>query len=149
MIITIVTGGTGSIEIQNGLHEYNNIKLNLIINGYDDGKSTGEIRKFFPDTLGISDFRKNQLLEYKLLYGNNDVCEFLNHRFTSNSPKEYLDKYICNVNFTSEEIKIFIIDNIHYFFTLEESNHLNYTDFSVSNIIYCSLLHKKIGRAHV
>lgn len=143
MNITIVTGGTGSTEIQNGLHKYiDNINLNLIINGYDDGKSTGEIRHFFPKTLGISDFRKNQLLEYKLLYGNNELYKFLNHRFTSKYPKEYINKYISNVSFTSEEVELFINENIYYFFTLEESIHLNYTDFSVFNIIYCSLLHK-------
>ena len=144
MNITIITGGSGSSEIQNVLNKYNPcIKLNLIINGYDDGKSTGQIRKVFPNTLGISDFRKNQILEYKLLYGNNEIYELLNHRFTSNHPKEYLNKYICNLNFTSYiDIKTFIVDNINYFFTLEERTHLNYTDFSVSNLIYCSLLHK-------
>jgi len=92
--------------------------------------------------LGISDFRKNQILEYKLLYGNNETYRLLNHRFTSNHPKEYLNKYICKLNFTSEDIKTFIVDNINYFFTLKESIHLNYTDFSVSNLIYCSLLQK-------
>ena len=33
--------------------------LTLAINGYDDGASTGEVRRFLGDALGPSDFRKN------------------------------------------------------------------------------------------
>ena len=74
MIITLITGGSGSEQIQKGLYSINNsLSLNLIINGYDDGKSTGIFRNLFKGTLGISDFRKNQLLEYKLVYGNNNI----------------------------------------------------------------------------
>jgi hypothetical protein len=35
------------------------IALTLAINGYDDGLSTGEVRRFLGDSLGPSDFRKN------------------------------------------------------------------------------------------
>lgn len=35
------------------------VKLTLAVNGYDDGKSTGEVRRFLGDSLGPSDFRKN------------------------------------------------------------------------------------------
>ena len=31
----------------------------MAINGYDDGASTGEVRRFLGDSLGPSDFRKN------------------------------------------------------------------------------------------
>ena len=51
MIISIITGGSGSENIQTGLYNINNnIPLNLIINGYDDGKSTGVLRKIFKNT---------------------------------------------------------------------------------------------------
>lgn len=33
--------------------------LTIAINGYDDGASTGEVRRFLGDSLGPSDFRKN------------------------------------------------------------------------------------------
>jgi len=70
MHITIISGGSGSANIQKGLYEIcPNLPINLLINGYDDGKSTGVLRKLYLNTLGISDFRKNQLLEYQLLYG--------------------------------------------------------------------------------
>ncbi len=85
MILTIICGGSGSETLQTGLYKMNkNISLNLIINGYHDGKSTGILRNIFKDILGISDFRKNQILEYKLRYGNNKIYSLLNHRFSNN-----------------------------------------------------------------
>jgi len=74
MIITILTGGSGSENIQYDFYKINKkLSLNLIINGYDDGKSTGILRNTFKGILGISDFRKNQILEYKIRYGNNKI----------------------------------------------------------------------------
>lgn len=35
------------------------VKLTIAVNGYDDGASTGEVRRFLGDSLGPSDFRKN------------------------------------------------------------------------------------------
>ena len=35
------------------------VSLTIVINGYDDGASTGEVRRFLGDSLGPSDFRKN------------------------------------------------------------------------------------------
>src|SRR5690606_19348765 len=35
------------------------VSLTLIVNGYDDGASTGAVRRFLGDSLGPSDFRKN------------------------------------------------------------------------------------------
>jgi 2-phospho-L-lactate transferase/gluconeogenesis factor (CofD/UPF0052 family) len=35
------------------------VTLTIAINGYDDGASTGEVRRFLGDSLGPSDFRKN------------------------------------------------------------------------------------------
>ena len=35
------------------------VSLTVAINGYDDGASTGEVRRFLGERLGPSDFRKN------------------------------------------------------------------------------------------
>ena len=144
MIITIIYGGTGSINIQKGLFEiFPKLSINLLINGYDDGKSTGILRELYPNTLGISDFRKNQILEYKLLYGNNSIYNLLNNRFTFDKPFNYIIELINNTMFDgNEEIKTFLLDNIIYFFNKEQSNKIKYEDFSFMNIIYCSLLDK-------
>ena len=51
-----------------------NISINFVINGYDDGKSTGFLRKLVPGMLGPSDFRKNCS---NLLTSNNQREEIL------------------------------------------------------------------------
>jgi 2-phospho-L-lactate transferase/gluconeogenesis factor (CofD/UPF0052 family)/choline kinase len=143
MIITIITGGTGSTHLQKGLHQLlPTLPINLLINGYDDGKSTGVLRKLFPNTLGISDFRKNQILEYKLMYGDNETYQLLNNRFTSNSPYNYIMNLIHCTQFDNDNIKYFLLDNTNYFFGLQQSKNIEYDDFSFANIIYCALLNK-------
>jgi len=145
MIITLITGGSGSENIQRGLYKINkNINLNIIINGYDDGKSTGILRKLFKNSLGISDFRKNQILEYNLIYGDNDIYKILNNRFTiKNGWRDSLDYLLKLVNdIENVNIRDFLITNITYFFNLEESKEIIYEDFNFMNIIYCALLHQ-------
>jgi len=140
MIITLITGGSGSEQIQKGLYSFNSsLSLNLIINGYDDGKSTGILRNLFKGTLGISDFRKNQLLEYKLINGNTNIYNLLNSRFTTSEPYKYILDSINSVHI-NEKLKTFLIDNVKYFFHTEQSRYITYEDFSFMNIIYCSLL---------
>ena len=57
--VSILCGGRGSASIIKYFLGKKNIKLNLLINAYDDGKSTGALRKLIPNFLGPSDFRKN------------------------------------------------------------------------------------------
>ena len=57
--VTLFCGGRGSANLIKELVRYSNVNLNLIINGYDNGLSTGAIRKIIPGILGPSDFRKN------------------------------------------------------------------------------------------
>ena len=45
--VVILNGGRGASTIIPELIEKNNVKLTSIVNAYDDGKSTGEIRRFF------------------------------------------------------------------------------------------------------
>ena len=80
--VSLFCGGRGSANLIKELVKYSNIKLNLIINGYDNGLSTGVLRKFIPGMLGPSDFRKNlsHLLE---IHSPNQhlVIELLEFRF--------------------------------------------------------------------
>ena len=144
MIITIICGGSGSETLQTDLYTINkNISLNLIINGYDDGKSTGILRNIFKDILGISDFRKNQILEYKLRYGNTKIYHLLNNRFSNNKdPYNYIITLITNVfnDNNNDKLKNFLIYHTNYFFSLNITKNIKYNDFNFMNIIYCSLL---------
>jgi len=57
--VVVFSGGRGSSVLSRELISRRDVQLTLAINGYDDGLSTGEVRRFLGDSLGPSDFRKN------------------------------------------------------------------------------------------
>ena len=57
--ISIFSGGSGNLELNKNLYKILGENLTIIINAYDDGKSTGLLREIVPGMLGPSDFRKN------------------------------------------------------------------------------------------
>jgi 2-phospho-L-lactate transferase/gluconeogenesis factor (CofD/UPF0052 family) len=57
--VVLFSGGRGSGALTTQLVSNPRIALTIAINGYDDGASTGEVRRFLGDSLGPSDFRKN------------------------------------------------------------------------------------------
>ncbi|MGH9801972.1 MAG: 2-phospho-L-lactate transferase CofD family protein, partial [Blastocatellia bacterium] len=57
--VVLFSGGRGSRVLSRQLINHPQVKLTLAVNGYDDGASTGEVRRFLGDSLGPSDFRKN------------------------------------------------------------------------------------------
>ena len=59
MNICLFSGGSGNKDFIQILKKIPEINLNIIVNGYDDGKSTKQLRNFGKEILGPSDFRKN------------------------------------------------------------------------------------------
>src|SRR3954467_13291924 len=57
--VVLFSGGRGSGALTRQLVSRAGVSLTIAINGYDDGASTGEVRRFLGDSLGPSDFRKN------------------------------------------------------------------------------------------
>ena len=57
--IVMFSGGSGTHSITEALWQHPQIALKLLINAYDDGHSTGRLRRFLPGMLGPSDVRKN------------------------------------------------------------------------------------------
>jgi 2-phospho-L-lactate transferase/gluconeogenesis factor (CofD/UPF0052 family) len=57
--VVLFSGGRGSGVLSRQLISHPDVALTIAINGYDDGASTGEVRRFLGDSLGPSDFRKN------------------------------------------------------------------------------------------
>jgi 2-phospho-L-lactate transferase/gluconeogenesis factor (CofD/UPF0052 family) len=57
--VVVFSGGRGSGALVRQLVARKGVSLTLAINGYDDGASTGQVRRFLGDSLGPSDFRKN------------------------------------------------------------------------------------------
>ncbi len=145
MNITIFCGGSGSENIQRGFYELfgDHVNINLIINGYDDGKSTGAVRHVFDQSiLGPSDLRKNHLLKHKLKYNITPLYDILNHRFTCQDPYNYVLNYIKskNIEKQTEETLLFYVNE---FFKYSIPKNISYDDFNIGNIIYSVLFFKE------
>lgn len=65
--VVLFSGGRGARALTAQLASRPDIALTIAINGYDDGASTGEVRRFLGDALGPSDFRKNAARLARLL----------------------------------------------------------------------------------
>src|SRR5712692_10970215 len=57
--IVLFSGGSGTQSITEAFLKHPQISLTILINAYDDGHSTGRLRRFIPGMLGPSDVRKN------------------------------------------------------------------------------------------
>jgi len=57
--ISLFCGGRGSASLIREILRIPDVELNLLVNAYDNGMSTGMMRRFIPGYLGPSDFRKN------------------------------------------------------------------------------------------
>src|SRR6185436_4153317 len=57
--VILFSGGSGTQSISEALMRHPQISLRILINAYDDGHSTGRLRRFIPGMLGPSDVRKN------------------------------------------------------------------------------------------
>lgn len=57
--VVLFSGGSGTQSITEAFLRHRQISLKILINAYDDGHSTGRLRRFIPSMLGPSDVRKN------------------------------------------------------------------------------------------
>ena len=56
--VVVFSGGRGTRAIQSAFPGIKALRVTYLINGYDSGLSTGEVRRLIPGMLGPSDFRK-------------------------------------------------------------------------------------------
>lgn len=172
--IVIVSGGTGSIALQNGfdaLYGIENYRMDVVINAYDNGKSTGECRRIFDGRiLGPSDLRKNQMTLFKLIHKkalqnpdsyHSKLLELFELRLTAKDYREYYKlayEYIKNAEYMNQETQEMCLLWLDYFFfgdkekyTYRESVEMvSFKDFSLANIFYAgcaSLENDSLGRA--
>src|SRR5438132_391875 len=59
--VVVINGGRGAAALIPSLLRRHGLNVTSVVNAYDDGKSTGELRRFF-GMLGPSDIRKVQEL---------------------------------------------------------------------------------------
>lgn len=140
MKICILSGGSGNSSILKALYSlgFNSSNIRIITNAYDNGKSTGVCRSI-TKTLGVSDIRKNHAkifsneLDHGLFNSNSiGISRFYNERlsFTNyDDVKSFLLN--CNLGYLSKYVD--------YFFSIPGAKNFNYSDFSISNIVYSSM----------
>ncbi|MFM1985965.1 MAG: hypothetical protein RLZZ479_1028 [Bacteroidota bacterium] len=97
MKIVMFCGGRGATTITESLLRQTNAEVTLIINCYDNGLSTGRIRKYIDGLLGPSDFRKN-LTTLLTGLGQKHLADFLEFRIP-NLDRSYdsLEKELTNL----------------------------------------------------
>ena len=94
----LFSGGRGSGALTTQLVSNPRIDLVLAINGYDDGASTGEVRRFLGDALGPSDFRKNaSRLARALGTGPEPLVELLDLRLQNDLAEGSMASCLANV----------------------------------------------------
>jgi len=137
----VISGGTGSIGLKRELSKFIDRKnLCTLINCYDNGLSTGLVRKVFDgEILGPSDARKQQFLDYELYRDEvkTEVSEFI-YETLKGRVTIYKDPEI----FIKNEVKDMpkeIITAVHEYFNMPLANQIKYIDFSLANIIYGGL----------
>ena len=158
--IALFSGGRGN---KNLLHSFisdldqKNIELSVIVNGLDDGASTGKIRYLFSkETHGISDFLKVILS----LSPNNEIVKLFERRFPkAGSEKEKrilhekIERFLDNeklfileddyqIDKNSEDlIRSSILDLINHFNESEEKD-IDFSDFKIGNVVFASQIIK-------
>jgi 2-phospho-L-lactate transferase/gluconeogenesis factor (CofD/UPF0052 family) len=78
--VVVLNGGRGAATLVPELLDVPGVRLTSIVNAYDDGKSTGEIRRFF-GMLGPSDLRKVQALMLPRDGAQEAASALFDHRF--------------------------------------------------------------------
>lgn len=161
--IVVFSGGTGSIAIQNGfsaLYGNENYNLDIVINAYDNGKSTGACRKIFDDKiLGPSDLRKNHMTQFKLLHSmalkdfssrESVLYRIFNLRLDADSMERYYAE-ACKLLTDAREVlgdkdTYYLKGLLDYFFFEDIRNEkwretlegVSFKDFSIANVFYAS-----------
>ncbi|SFG20563.1 2-phospho-L-lactate transferase/gluconeogenesis factor, CofD/UPF0052 family [Novosphingobium sp. CF614] len=85
--VVVLNGGRGAATLIPALLDVPGVRLTSIVNAYDDGKSTGEIRRFF-GMLGPSDLRKVQALMLRHDEAFAATRTLFDHRFAMDTSNE-------------------------------------------------------------
>jgi 2-phospho-L-lactate transferase/gluconeogenesis factor (CofD/UPF0052 family) len=142
--ITIFTGGSGNKELINIIKDISWIKLDLITNCYDDGKSTGRLRELIPGMLGPSDIRKNisnllnenEIELKKILNLRIEKISFKEAYFQFNKKKGLVFNILNNLPKSKSDIIYFYLEK-----SLKKLSYLNSIEkeISIGNMIFSGI----------
>ena len=151
--VVILNGGRGASSIIPALLSRQRLHVTSIVNAYDDGKSTGAIRRFF-GMLGPSDIRKVQelmlpkddpdhenyvtLFQYRFPLDCNreDVLEQLK-LFLDSESMELVGIHLNNIR-VREKLKSFLAEFLTGLNTIEKARQeeFDFGDCSIMNCLY-------------
>jgi 2-phospho-L-lactate transferase/gluconeogenesis factor (CofD/UPF0052 family) len=155
--ISMFCGGRGGSSLIHELLRRPQVELNLLINAYDDGLSTGALRNIVPGMLGPSDFRKN--LSYLIeLYSRQQFSlqKLLEHRLPNDFRACDLEKVISAIGKSKSQQKVLnellgikLVDfdsrwgekikeylSIFYDYYLKNQRELVFSDCSLGNLMF-------------
>lgn len=153
MRIAILSGGTGSIALQRGLYDevetnLDGVETRIIVNAYDNGLSTGAVRRVMNgEVLGPSDVRKNHATQLSLARPNSPWLQTLSQRFTLEPSRvqgfcqdqiSQLATKLKDQEPTANPSEILQVA-VREYFKSPVALHVDYTDFSLANIVYAGL----------
>lgn len=102
--VVLFSGGRGSGALAELLATDPRVALTVAINGYDDGASTGEVRRFLGDSLGPSDFRKNASRLAGLRHScQPSVIELLDRRLPEDASERDLPQLIDELGVPADD----------------------------------------------
>lgn len=155
--IALFCGGRGSASLIREILRIPDVELNLLVNAYDNGMSTGEMRKYIPGYLGPSDFRKNlsyllelhspeqyilsKLIDYRMPVdfdekSVNDFISFIRNPDERGKIPADLENQLQSV---SGELKKSLYEYLISFFAYylkNKDNLFNFSDCSLGNLLF-------------
>ncbi len=139
--VVLFSGGRGSDVLSRQLIGHADVALTIAINGYDDGASTGEVRRFLGDSLGPSDFRKNASRVARELHSCPDgLVEMLDTRLPNRCSREEAMQALDNVASASSPQLRQRIEAIRR--ELDSGRSFEFSDCALGNLVFAgSYLH--------
>lgn len=156
--VVLFSGGTGTDSITQALLRHPQIRLRILINAYDDGLSTGRLRKFIPSMLGPSDVRKNInrlmpktercqqslkfLSDYRLPAGisRSDALALLDALVSGGQPAmppRLAESYRLLAVAQADLFRSLLATFLSYFHEQEiAGNHFDFTDCALGNLLF-------------
>lgn len=151
--VVILNGGRGAAAVIPALLARQGLHITSVVNAYDDGKSTGEIRRFF-SMLGPSDIRKVQelmlpkddpdyhanlhLFQYRFPLDCERIKVLSNlRRFADGEQVDLAGATVTSVKVRSA-LQSFVREFLAGLSTIEQVNgeHFNFADCSIMNCLY-------------
>ncbi|HSX41740.1 MAG TPA: 2-phospho-L-lactate transferase CofD family protein [Candidatus Saccharimonadales bacterium] len=158
--VVLFSGGRGTTSISDALLRYPDIDLTMLINAYDDGLSTGLIRRFIPGLLGPSDVRKvisgllkhqtdaastalQQLLEYRLPdpITESDALALLDGLISwQPTDRDSHELLLAKENLSLKQLRqisrFLAAFKEHYYASVKERPWFTFADNSVGNLLF-------------